>query len=270
MAGAQQAATPAQQAQTPTLNDILQKLQDNLDAYHRGIPSFYCDERAVSRIAVQYTGHQSQNTITDSTFRVKRTANPDGSTTLTESRDVKSVNGFAAEGEEIGGPAVFSGALSGGPVVVSLSQTACMRYSLRPIHPDKPDDPYIVEFASKPANERPANCVLTEDGTGLVDIDPATMQVTHLEFKVPQHTIFAGGRSPSGHVVPPTRGPWVASIDYARVVLEGKTFWMTKTIDAKMTGGFGPSTWSFNAHYSNYHKLEVTSRIVPDDGGVAP
>jgi hypothetical protein len=265
---AQQATAPERKTGTPTLEGILQTLQDNLDAYHHGIPSFLCDEHAVSKMAPllttsPYVTSRSQNTVTDSTFRVKRTTNADGDTTLTESRNIKSVNGHAAEGEEISGPAIFSGAFSGGPVIVSLSQTACMRYRLRPIHPEKPNDPYIVEFASKPANERPANCVLTEDGAGLVAIDPATMQVTHLEFKVPKHTIFAGGRRTDGSNAPRTIGVWVASIDYASVVLEGKTFWLTKTLDAKMTGGRGPTVWSFNAKYSNYHKLEVTSRILP-------
>jgi hypothetical protein len=259
---AQQPTTAEWKTGTPTLEGILQKLQDNLDAYHHGIPSFLCDEHVVSTI---FPGSPSQNTVTDSTFRVKRTVNDDGDTTLTESRYIKTVNGRAAQGEEIRGPAIFSGAFSGGPVIVSLSQTACMSYRLRPIHADKPGDPYIVEFASKPANERPANCVLTEDGTGLVAIDPATMQVRHLEFKVPKHTIFAGGKNAKGLIIPPTTGTWVASIDYAGVVLEGKTFWLTKTIDAKMTGGRGPTVWSFNAKYSNYHKLEVTSRILPGE-----
>jgi hypothetical protein len=272
---AQQATTPKRKTGTPTLEGILQTLQDNLDAYHHGIPSFLCDERAVSKMAPllitsPYVASRSQNTVTDSTFRVKRTTNADGYTILTESRDIKSVNGHAAEGEEISGPAIFSGAFSGGPVIVSLSQTACMSYKLRPLRANKPNDPYIVEFASKPANERPDNCVLTEDGAGLVVVDPATMQVTHLEFKVPNHTIFAGGKTANGRDVPPTKGSWVASINYASVVLEGKTFWLTKTLDAKMTGGRGPSVWSFNAKYSNYHKLEVTSRIVPASEGVAP
>jgi hypothetical protein len=270
-----QSMASAQQVQPPTLEGILQTLQDNLDAYHRGIPSFLCDEHAVSKMAPLLTTSQqmrtrSQNTVTDSTFRVKRTTNADGDTTLTESRDVKSVNGHDAEGTEITGPAIFIGALSGGPVLVSLGQTACMRYTLQPIKPGDSRKPIVVEFASLPAKERPANCVLAEDGSGHASIDPASMQVTHLEFKVPNHTIFAGGKNANGRDVPPTKGIWGASINYASVVLGGKTFWMPTSIDAKMTGGNGPTVWSFNATYSNYHKLEVTSRILPYSETPAP
>jgi hypothetical protein len=254
----------AQEVQKPTLEGILRTLQDNLDAYHKDIPSFLCDEHAVSSMA---PGTRVQNTVTDSTFRVKRDVNTDGKITLTESRDIKTVNGDAAQGEEITGPAIFIGAFSGGSVIVSLSQQACMRYRLRPI---QPRDPYIVEFASKPVNERPPDCVLQEDGAGLATIDPTTMQVTHLEFTVPNHVIYAGGKTANGYIIPPIVGEWVASIDYARVALEGKNFWMPATIDGKMTGGLGPTVWSFHAAYKNFHKLEVTSRILPADGPTAP
>jgi len=260
-------AGTAQQTKTPTLEGILRTLQDNLDAYHKDIPSFLCDEHAISTMV---PGTRVQNTVTDSTFRVKRDVNTDGKITLTESREIKTVNGDAAQGDKISGPAIFYGALSGGPVIVSLSQQACMRYKLRPIQPNKP---YIVEFVSKPVNERPADCVLQEDGAGLVVIDPATMQVTHLEFTVPNHTIFAGGKTANGYIILPNTGVWVASIDYARVALEGKTFWMPATIDGKITGGLSPTVptvWSFHATYRNFHKLEVTSRILPADGTTAP
>jgi hypothetical protein len=265
----------AQETKTLTLEGILQTLQDNLDAYHKNIPSFLCDEHAVSKMAPllttsPYVGSRSQNTVTDSTFRVKRTTNADGKVTLIESREIKTVNGHDAQGEEIGGPAIFIGALSGGPVLVSLGQTACMRYTMQPIKPGDSRKPIVVEFASLPEKERPANCVLAEDGSGHASIDPTTMQVTHLEFKVPNHTIFAGGKNANGRDAPPTKGIWVASIEYAGVVLEGKTFWMPTSIDAKMTGGNGPTVWSFNAQYSNYHKLEVTSRILPAKDALAP
>jgi hypothetical protein len=272
---AQQTETPERKTGTPTLEGILQTLQDNLDAYHKDIPSFLCDEHAVSKMAPllttsPYVGSRSQNTVTDSTFRVKRTTSADGDTTLTESRYIKSVNGHAAEGEEISGPAIFYGALSGGPVLVSLGQTACMRYTLQPNKPGDSRKPIVVEFTSLPEKERPANCVLAEDGSGHALIDPTTMQVTHLEFNVPNHTIIAGGKTANGRDIQPIKGIWVASINYASVVLEGKTFWMPTTIDGKMIGGKNPTVWSFNAKYSNYHKLEVTSRIVPYDGSIAP
>ena len=161
-------------------------------------------------------------------------------------------------------------------MLVSQGQTACMRYTLQSIKPGDSLKPIVVKFASLPAKERPANCVLAEDGSGHAVIDPATMQVTHLEFTVSNHTIFAGGKNAFGRGELPVKGMWVASIDYAGVVLEGKTFWMPTSIDSKITGGnASPSAqtmvvWTFNALYSNYHKLEVTSRILPGSEAPAP
>ena len=107
----------AQQVQTPTLEGILKTLQDNLDTYHKDIPSFMCDEHAVVKkhpllTTTPFTPHEDI-TVTDSTFRVKRTTNANGGTTLAEFRDIKTINGHAGQGEEISGTAILIGALSG-------------------------------------------------------------------------------------------------------------------------------------------------------------
>jgi hypothetical protein len=53
------------------------------------------------------------------------------------------------------------------------------------------------------------------------------------------------------------------------VLLDAQTFWMPSAISTSTTSGAGTFhsiTWSFRATYLNYHKLEVTSRILPADG----
>jgi hypothetical protein len=55
-------------------------------------------------------------------------------------------------------------------------------------------------------------------------------------------------------------------------------FWLPTTIDSVITAAnsstigrpYNSSTWSFNARYRNYHKLEVTSRILPADAPSTP
>jgi hypothetical protein len=200
--------TPAQSPQqpAPTLTQILQAIEANLNAYHNGIPSFFCDEHVVSKMV---PGPRSQNATTDSSFRVKRFTNPDDTTTLAETREVKTIDGHTAQGEDITGPAIFRGAFSGGPVIVSLSQQACMQYTMQPIQQGRP---YVVEFTSLPKSERATYCVLQEDGYGRAVIDPETLQVTHVEFTVPNHTIFPGGKTPNGYIIPAITGVWVASL----------------------------------------------------------
>jgi len=272
--------TPVQQAQAPTLHEILQRLEENLEQYMARVPSFFCDEHVVSK---KDPDRLLESRVTDSTFRLKRVANPDpdGKPILEESREVKRVNGQPANGESLGGPTTVRRAFSGGLALVSLSQQACMSYKLLPIKRNHPKEATIVQFASVPTSERPDDCLMQEDVSGRVLIDPATMQIKRLEFHAPHHLIVPGSRTPNGSVIPRVVGDWDLAIDYAPVELGGKSFWLPATIKVKMSGSpdgmlianrningsldVDPfqTDWSLFADYSNYHRLEVTSRIVP-------
>ena len=111
----------AQRASVPTLEEILQRIDANLNHYDAGVPSFFCDEHVVSQVE---PGLRNQDTITDSVFRLKRTPNPDHTTTLVESREIKKVDGKPATSQDMDGPTLLSGAFEGGLAVVSLNQTA--------------------------------------------------------------------------------------------------------------------------------------------------
>jgi hypothetical protein len=252
----------AQQRQSPALDDILLALEDNVHHYDAAVPSFFGDEHVVSKMVPD---PRHQDATTDSTFRLKRVVNADGRPTLVESRDVKVVYGDHASGKDLVGPSIVRGAFSGGLSIVSLSQKACMRYTLEPINPGSPGEPYVIQFASRPKSERPTDCHLIEDGSGRVYVDPATMQIQRMELTVPHHTISA-----NSYKMPVTMGVWDLSIDYSPVLLGGQSFWLPVTIasSTKSTSGDPSRTaWSFVATYSNYHKLEVSSRIVPVDEG---
>ena len=247
----------AQQAKMPTLNEILQRLEANLNHYDTSVPSLFCDEHVISRVN---SGLPNQDTITDSVFRLKRTTNPDHTTTLVESREIKNVNGKPATSQNIDGPAMLNGAFEGGLAVVSLKQTACMNYTLLRINKKRPAQPYIVRFATVLTPQNSADCLLQENSKGRVFIDPASMQVTHLELNTPRHTILLADS------YSPVVGKRILTVDYAPVLLSSATFWMPSTITMNATSGSGtfhPIVWSFNATYRNYHKLEVTSRILP-------
>jgi hypothetical protein len=282
----QQAETTAQKTGTPTLEGILQRLEENLEQYNALVPSFFCDEHVVSK---KSPDRQFESRVTDSTFRLKRVANPDpdGKPILEESREVKRVNGQPANGQTLSGPTTVRGAFSGGLALVSLNQQACMSYKLLPIKRNHPKDAYIVQFASVAASERPDDCLLQEDSSGRVLIDPATMQIKRMELHAPHHLIVPGGRTSAGGVIPQVVGVWDLAIDYAPVLLGGHSFWLPSTIKVKMSGSpdgmlianrnvnesldVDPfqTDWSLFVDYSNYHRLEVTSRIVPFSGAAA-
>jgi hypothetical protein len=257
-------ATPLQ-AQPLTLDEILQRLETNLQHYDSAIPSFFCDEHVVSQVT---PGLRSQNTDTVSLFRLKRALNPDHTTTLDESREVKTVNGHPPKSQDIDGPTVLSGAFEGGLAVISLDQAACMNYTLqRPKHND-PNALYIISFSTSLTPENTAACLLQEKSSGRAFIDPATMQITHMELTTPHHTII-----PETAYRSAVKGERVLTIDYAPVVLDEQTFWMPATINSRTTAGAGTFhsiVWSFRATYRNFHKLEVTSRILPAGEVPAP
>jgi hypothetical protein len=236
----------AQQA-PPTLDEILLRLEGNLNHYDKQVPDFFCNEHVVSSLSY---GQKHQSTVTDSVFRVARTS----SGTLTESREIKAVNRTPAKGEHVGGPAILSGVFTGGLDAVSLSQKACMSYTLQPIEPGHSGEPYVIQFTTLPDAQRRSECVLREEGAGRVFIDPATAQVTRMELTVPNHTIIPG-----------EVGTWYISINYAPILLVGQTFWMPTVLTSTATPSdvYAPTVYSFSARCSDYHKLEVTSHIVP-------
>jgi hypothetical protein len=236
----------AQQVATPTLDEILLRLENNLDHYDKQVPNFFCNEHVVSSLMY---GKKHQSTITDSFFRVTHTL----SGALTESHEIKAVNGSAASGERVGGPTTLSGVFSWGLDAVSLRQKACMSYTLQPIQPGHSDEPYVIQFTTLPNMKRRSECVLKEEGSGRVFIDPATMQVTRMELMAPHHAISPG-----------EVGAWKISINYAPVSFAEQTFWMPTTITSTATPSdvYVPTFYSFSARYSDYHKLEVTSHIV--------
>ena len=249
----------AQQAKTPTLGEILDRLEANLSHYDAGVPSFFCDEHVLSSQAEP--GVRDQNTVIDSVFRLKRTAKPDHTTSLVESREIQNVDGKPATSQHLNVPSLPSGAFEGGLAVVSRDQAACMSYALQRINRDRPAEPYVVRFATNLTPQNSANCLLQENSKGRVFIDPASLQITRLELTTPRHLII-----PANSFTAPIVGRRVLSVDYAPVLLGGETFWMPSTITMSNTSGSGTfhmMLWSFRATYRNYHRLEVTSRILP-------
>jgi hypothetical protein len=91
------------------------------------------------------------------------------------------------------------------------------------------------------------------------------MQISHLEFVAPCHDNLDGLNNDAGE----PKGTWAVSVDYASVLLGEKTFWMPKTITSVSTAsGHNPVIFSFTSQYSDYHKLEVSSHILPFSGKV--
>jgi hypothetical protein len=249
----------AQHVKTPTLEEILTRLEANLNHYDTSVPSLFCDEHVISSQVAP--GQRDQNTITDSIFRLKRTPGSGHTTTLVESREIRAVNGKPPTSQSMDGPTLLTGVFEGGLAVVSLNQTSCMNYQLQRINRDRPASLYIIRFATALTPQNTASCLLQENSKGRVFIDPVSMQITHLELTTPRHTIFHRTSFTSSVV-----GKRILTVDYAPFLLGGETFRMPSSINMRIISGAGtfhPTIWSYQATYRNYHRLEVTSRILP-------
>ena len=259
------ATMSAQPTKTPTLEEILQRLEANLNHYDARLPSLFCDEQVISNVE---PGQRQQDIITDSVFRLKRSTNADHTTTLVESREIKNVNGKAPTSRDLKGPSLLSGVFEGALAIISSNQTTCMNYALQRINRHRATEPYIIRFATVLTPDNSSDCLLQENSKGRAFIDPASMQITRLELTTPHHTIIPADRYSSSVI-----GKRVLTVDYAPVVLDGEAFWMPSTIASRETsdpGTFHMTVWSFQATYRNYHKLKVTSRILPGNEAPAP
>lgn len=252
---------PAQQKTVPSPEEVLQRLQTNLDRYDSNVPAFFCDEHLTSQVSSDL---RTTTIVADSIFRVKRVPAPDHSSSLEESRDIRSINGRPPESQsldDLDGPSLLQGAFEGTLAVVSVDQKECMKYTLRRINRKQPEAPYEIGFATLPGSDDSDSCILSEKSSGHALIDPQTLQVRQLEIITPRHTIV-----PAEHGAPPVIGKRVLTVDYSPVLLGGETFWMPSEITMNATNGsntFHVTVWSFKATYRNYHRLEVTFRIHP-------
>jgi hypothetical protein len=257
-----------QSASNPATDELLLRVWDNFAGYLSSLPNVFADEHVVSSVTTAKNGvHDSEtdsiiDSTVDSIFRLKRVSSDGKTADLVESREVKYVNHqSAAKGQSLTGPAILIGAFSHAPNVLSPQLKDCYDYRLLPNKRHNPDvamlflhsDVLVLEYALKSPLPAAAQCPVREQTTGRAFIDPSSMQIVRLEQQRPRHD------EGSGRPV-----AWSWSIDYARVMMDGKPFWLPKTISSKASSlDGGRFKWSFLATYGNYHLMTVTSTILP-------
>jgi hypothetical protein len=290
-APAQSAPSGDTKAADDTLDSILAALEANVADYSHSVPSFLCKEHVVSEMEPVSNAFGFLRTVTDSIFRVRRTIDSDGQGHLDESRVVTAVDGRpppasvteeTAELNPLNAPMSVFGIFSGGLNLVSTFGKACFRYKLHPARKGHPGDKIVIDFESLPVRERDSVCPYTEKISGRAFIQPSAMRVVRMEAKMLDHEMRPG-----------LKETWDWTIDYAPVMLGGKSFWMPTDIHSKAVpnsgadtapssgGGTGRRgggttinpgqmplpTYTLEAKYSDYHRLTVVSRIVPATGG---
>ncbi len=257
----------------PATGALLLRVWDNVLGYLTTIPNVFADEHVVSSVTSPYKPLSKQavhdaemdstiDSTVDSIFRLKRVSTDGKTADLVESREVKYVDHHAAtEGQSLTGPALLIGAFSRAPNVLAPQFKDCYDYRLLPSLRRKPGDTIlflhadvrVLEYALKLPSPAGIECPVPEQTTGRVFIDPSSMQIVRLEQRRPRHDEGAGRLI-----------DWSWSIDYTRVMMEGKPFWLPRTIASKASSVDGSRIrWNFLATYSNYHLMTVTSTMLP-------
>jgi VWFA-related protein len=275
--------TPIQQPVTPPGSDpatheLLLRVWTNVLGYLSSVPSVFADEHVVSSVTRPYDPlskqgvHASEMDSTiestiESIFQLKRVTTDGKTADLVESREVKYVDHHeAAKGQSLTGPAILIGAFSRAANVLAPQFKDCYEYRLLPNMRRKPGDSLlflhadvrVLEYALKSPLPAGVDCPAPEPTTGRVFIDPSSMQIVRLEQRRPHHD------EGSGRPV-----DWSWSIDYARVMMDGKQFWLPKTISSKASSlDGGRFKWSFLATYGNYHLMTVTTTVLPAANGL--
>ncbi|WP_353072999.1 hypothetical protein [Tunturiibacter gelidiferens] len=240
-------ATALGQQPAPALDQILSRVEANTEQYKATVPSFLCDERISSQEIRD--GKLKHETTVEALFRVTRSASPAGS--LEESREVRSVNGKLSSGKKLDMPISFNGGFSGALAkFLSADRRECFDYGADPASPAPPGTEAFTFTAREAAAKQPA-CVSIQPGTTGKFVVDASMQVTHIERTVP-HPI---GKDQT------VLG--TASVDYAPVTLNGRSFWLPSTIIAFTTETTKTNAFRFTAKYTNYHRFAASSTILP-------
>lgn len=260
-ADVQQAPATAPPAAQGAIAELLLRLQHNYGDYLSFVPDIFADEHviATTTTSLPSPGDDTPDKpvlsrlATDSIFHLQRSS-ASGSTQLVESRDIRMVDRHTGETSRMfGGPAVFTGGFSYAPTFLLPQFKDCYGYKLLPNRRVDHVDAQVIEYVLNPRSAGGSSCPLHEQIKGRAYIDPESMQLMKIEEQRPHHALtkdFSVG--------------WDWSIEYARVVIADKPFWLPKAINSTASYNAGRAAeWTFTATYRNFHLTSVTSTIVP-------
>lgn len=250
--GPQTGAPSGPQPESP--DDLLREVRANVATYMATLPDLFCDERFTSKRFSD--GHQTASNTTVSTFRVLHGEGPRQSGKSLESRVVREIDGAAAHGDHIKGAYTLMGGFDAALLVLRADAAHCFDFreatSAAAATASDPSQLHI-EFAGR--TPLPAGCPAPDLGrTGEITLDAGSKQVLQIRQTLP-HPPGGGDKW----------GPLVWTVTFGPVSLADRTFYTPASVRSELFRKGTSEYLQSIAEYSNYHKLEVSSRIVPPD-----
>jgi hypothetical protein len=242
--------TPPQPAAPKSPADLLvDQLVENYAALRAMLPSITAHQKVETHFS---RGILWQNSTGEGTVRILRASSGEG---LKETHEMTVLNGKPiapdeqkAQAQLKKGPAQPSDALFGvQDAFFSLRNRPCFSFTLAS-QPAK-DGTIELHFAHSPEYASMPKCQPGLEGlTGIARIDPATHQLTHLEYATPTQV---------GNTAP------FASTDYAPAKIGDKTFWLPAVTAASYAVDNAKVHVHTTTHFSDYHQYTATSTILP-------
>jgi hypothetical protein len=244
------AASAVAQKPTPSAQEVLARVQAHVAATFSTLPDVFCDEKISS--SQLHNGKVKREMTLDSLISVRKLSS--GDERLTESRDVRFVDGKPAQK---GKKYVLPYTLNGGfgllfNSFLSSAYDQCNTYRI--IEDGASEGNLIVlEVSRKMDSKQIVGCeTFLGSAVHRFWLDPASYEIQRIE------TV---DRIPDG---PRGFKSFTGRNDFAIVQFGSKTYLLPASVRATATLGPDSSEqFSFEAHYSNCHKFDVSTRILP-------
>jgi hypothetical protein len=271
-----QQAPPLKQRGSTKLEDLLDTLGKDFDAYIAAVPNVICAEHIRSGI---YENSSIPSTTFEAAgyFRVQRTFTPEGRVKFIESHSIKTINGKPAKEDGLKkAPLLGSGMFSYGFAILAPQYRHCFDFTEMALNPKFPETIFIL-FTDKPSAPRDETCPDFPITKGLIYVDGdstrAGMHLRGISFTIPH-----------SHAVPgiDTESRW--GVYFAPSSIDTQAFLMPYVagLEVRTNGApslpyppiFGPGwegpgdhkslpgkRWIFSATYTNYRKLPATQTL---------
>lgn len=226
-------------------DELVDQLVENAASYRATLPSLTAHETIASDASIMFYKPHAE---AEATVRMVRNK-PGGP--LVESRQFTMLNGkpVAPDKNVVLPTNIYGDFDDHQSTFFSTQHRRCFNFTLTP-QPTQGNSLELLIALSPDAAGLSACSSHMEGITGIARVDPATHQLTHLEWKIPQ-------------VAAPRIQVLFASTDYAPVSFSGKTFWLPTAVVEYAINGKTKAKGHFVVHYSDYHQFTSSITVLP-------
>jgi hypothetical protein len=242
-----------------SVDEIVSRVQHNVEQTLTSLPDFLCDEQITNQEI--YKGKLRFEKKAVSVIRSIRTKHAGTENDFEESREVRTINGKPAEGQELDLPFAVNGA-SGAALatVFGPGNIRCFDFRVTGSEQRMGNTVLVLSVTGKEnAKDLGGACASKTPGAGgTLLIATEEMQVVSMDhgWRPLKLHRTADGETVNGIV------RW--SVEFRPVTIGERSFWMPATSRAEAVMKDSPRRLLYLAEYSNYHKFNVTAKIVTD------